>query len=141
MDYSYFSLIIKILMVVFIYFIVFFALKIMYKDVKRGKKANGLDWKLRVESSLLDHSTKPGDEIPLGNALTIGRSEACQLVLATEYVSSRHAKIYFEEGRYVIEDLNSTNGTYLNETKIVNKKILQLGDIIKLADVTFKVIE
>jgi len=113
----------------------------MYKDVKRGNKNNGLDWKLQVESSLLDHSTKPGDEIPLGNALTIGRSETCQLVLATEYVSSKHAKIYFEDGRYILEDLQSTNGTYLNDTKVINKKILQLGDRIKLADVTFKVIE
>ena len=46
-----------------------------------------------------------------------------------------------EYTEYIIEDLGSTNGTYLNGNPIVNRAFLDVGDIIKLGDFTVKVVE
>lgn len=48
------------------------------------------------------------------------------------YVSRKHAQILFENGKFYIEDLGSTNGTFLNDKLITEKMELKDGDIIKL---------
>ncbi|MEW6185804.1 MAG: cyclic nucleotide-binding domain-containing protein, partial [Thermodesulfobacteriota bacterium] len=73
-------------------------------------------------------------EFPLGmEKLRIGRSGYNDLILADGKVSREHAEIYFETGRYVIEDLNSTNGVYLNDG-LVRKIPLKSGDRITIGD-------
>ena len=54
----------------------------------------------------------------LGDHLKIGRSTDCQLILDDDYVSTRHARIYRSDGGYLVEDLGSTNGTYLNNERL-----------------------
>lgn len=73
--------------------------------------------------------------------ITIGRKEGNTIILKDPYISSHHARIYKDEAEYIIEDLGSTNGTYLNGNPIVNKAFLDVGDIIKLGDFTVKVVE
>lgn len=68
-----------------------------------------------------------GSEIKIGaNLITIGRDPAVDFVLDDSEVSRSHAKIYYEDGSYFIEDLDSTNGTFVNGKCI--KKPLQLKD-------------
>ena len=70
----------------------------------------------------------------------IGKSHRARLCIERETVSNFHAKIDFVNGSYYIEDMNSTNGTYLNE-EIVNykeRKRLNPGDIIRFADVKYR---
>ncbi|WP_232547377.1 FHA domain-containing protein [Propioniciclava soli] len=59
-----------------------------------------------------------GLTMELGQALQIGRSTDCQLILDDDYVSTRHARIVRGERGYLVEDLGSTNGTYLNNERI-----------------------
>ncbi|OAT81415.1 FhaA domain-containing protein [Desulfotomaculum copahuensis] len=63
--------------------------------------------------------------------LVIGRRDTCDLVLADTSVSRRHAQISFRQGEYVITDLGSTNGVYVNGVR-VNSKVLAPGDTIKI---------
>jgi pSer/pThr/pTyr-binding forkhead associated (FHA) protein len=71
-------------------------------------------------------------EIPLTQATaTIGRLPDNSVQIDNLAVSGHHAKIYWEEGHYVIEDLGSLNGTYVNE-KRVGKATLLHGDQIKV---------
>ena len=65
--------------------------------------------------------------------LTIGRSNYNALVLDDEKVSRSHAEIHFEDGYYVVEDLNSTNGVQVNE-QLIHKMLLKSGDRITLGD-------
>lgn len=65
--------------------------------------------------------------------LKIGRSKYNDLVLDDEKVSRSHAEIYFEEGYYVIEDLNSTNGVQVND-QLIHKMLLKSGDRLTLGD-------
>ncbi len=131
LDLSFFGIILKVVLVVIIYIIIVQALKIMSRDVKRGggKGGKNLGWKLRLEYEGDGGSFVTGDIIPIGNKLTIGRNQSNHMVLPSQSVSNYHAVVYFEDGRYMLEDMNSTNGTFINGLK-VDKKSLQPGDEI-----------
>src|SRR5438128_1529982 len=61
--------------------------------------------------------------------MTIGRASACNIRIADSGVSSKHAKIWCENGQYFLMDLGSTNGTFVNE-KDVDREQLSDGDVI-----------
>lgn len=66
--------------------------------------------------------------------VVIGRENASNLVLKDPEISRRHARITYQAGRYYIEDLGSTNGTYLNEQRIQAQTSLNHGDVIRLGE-------
>lgn len=71
-------------------------------------------------------------EYPVGSsAVTIGRLPSNTVVVDNPAVSSQHARVMVEGGQFVVEDLNSRNGTFVNE-KPVNKHILQEGDVVRI---------
>ena len=60
-----------------------------------------------------------GTAIPLGDQqITIGRAADATLVLNDDYASTRHARLYPQNGEWIVEDLGSTNGTYLDREKV-----------------------
>ena len=78
-----------------------------------------------------------------GTSATIGRSTDCDINISTfnnsEFVSRKHCRIYYgqDSGNWYIEDLKSTNGTYVNYKKIFSPTILNDGDSIKLGKLEF----
>ncbi len=134
LDLSFFGVVLKIILIAIIYIIIVSALKIMSKDVKRGvgKGSNNLGWKIKLVYPGDGGNFVEGDIVPIGNKLTIGRNKNNQMILPSPSVSNYHAKIYFEDGRYMLEDLNSTNGTFINGI-MVDKKSLQPGDEISIS--------
>jgi pSer/pThr/pTyr-binding forkhead associated (FHA) protein len=62
----------------------------------------------------------------------IGRGEKCRLVLDDTYVSTVHARIFANGERYMLEDLGSTNGTYLNRKRVTSPVELRRGDQVKI---------
>ena len=83
--------------------------------------------------------TDTGEAHDLKDSSIIGKSETSDIVINNRYVSRRHARITRENGKFYIEDLGSTNKTYINGNKIpVNEKIpIEVGDLITLADTEF----
>lgn len=63
----------------------------------------------------------------------VGRGSDCHVILPERQVSRYHAKIWYENGRYLLEDLESKNGTYLNGAPVTEKVALQDGDEISIA--------
>src|SRR3954469_6324036 len=61
--------------------------------------------------------------------MTIGRASACNIRIGDAGVSSKHAKIWCEDGQYFLMDLGSTNGTFVNE-RDVDREQLSDGDVI-----------
>ena len=60
-----------------------------------------------------------GTTIPLtSSGVLIGRAPSCTLVLDDDYSSSRHARIFPQGGQWFVEDLGSTNGTYIGEERV-----------------------
>jgi pSer/pThr/pTyr-binding forkhead associated (FHA) protein len=69
-----------------------------------------------------------GTVVPLGaTPITIGRAADSTLVLDDDYASTNHCRIYSAGGEWVVEDLNSTNGTWLDRTRITRPTVLPLG--------------
>ena len=137
------SLIMRFAIIAIIYIIIIFALRIMYKDIKGGgkkrptvKKTIGLEVIERGENFNL----RVGAVIPLNNELSIGRNEENLLILGDKYVSSHHAKIYLKNTDYVLQDLRSTNGTLMNNKKVIDTVFIKKGDEIKIGTSVFKVI-
>ena len=70
---------------------------------------------------------------------TIGRDESNELILSDETVSSFHAKIRFHHKQWWVEDMQSTNGTFLNEERIYTPTILVNEDDIILGKIVLNV--
>jgi pSer/pThr/pTyr-binding forkhead associated (FHA) protein len=68
---------------------------------------------------VITKGAKNGLEMPLGDGpLTIGRSNESNLIIRDDYTSTHHARLMLWNGRWVIQDLDSTNGTFLNGTRV-----------------------
>ena len=72
-----------------------------------------------------------------GETTTIGRAVECDIVITSKRVSREHARLV-RDGRHVmLEDLNSTNGTFLNDERILEPVELRDGDSVGVGDVKF----
>ena len=80
-----------------------------------------------------------GTTVPLGtSAVLIGRAPSCTLVLDDDYSSSRHARIYPENGQWYVEDLGSTNGTFVGRQKIAEPTPVAIGSQVKVGQSTLE---
>ena len=74
-----------------------------------------------------------GTKITLGEApITIGRAEDSTLVITDDYSSARHARLVARGGQWFIEDLGSTNGTYLDRARVSGPTPVPLGVPIRI---------
>ncbi|MCW2724398.1 MAG: hypothetical protein JWN35_1319 [Frankiales bacterium] len=74
-----------------------------------------------------------GTTISLGEAaVTLGRADDSTLVLTDDYASSRHARLVPGDGSWLVEDLGSTNGTYLGQNKVTRPTPVPLGQPIRI---------
>ncbi|PWV45310.1 MULTISPECIES: FHA domain-containing protein [Nocardiopsis] len=64
--------------------------------------------------------------------ILIGRAPDSTLVITDDYASGRHARVYSENGRWFVEDLNSTNGTYLGQQKLNRPQPITVGQPIRI---------
>ena len=69
--------------------------------------------------------------------LMIGRDPNCDLALLDEALSAHHARVTFHHGQWWLEDLNSTNGTFLNREKLTTPAVLITGDEFKCGNTNF----
>ena len=72
--------------------------------------------------------------------VTIGRSDACDLRVDDTYLSSRHARVANDDGDLSIEDLGSTNGTYVNQELVRGRVHLERGDVVQVGGALFEVV-
>ncbi len=64
--------------------------------------------------------------------ILIGRAPDSTLVITDDYASGRHARVYSDNGRWFVEDLNSTNGTYLGQQKLNRPQPITVGQPIRI---------
>lgn len=107
---------------------------VAYAEPKRKKKAlSGAPTSIAVIDGPLVGST-----IPLtGATIVVGRSPDSALVLNDSYSSARHARFFLSEGTWFIEDLQSTNGTYVNGGRIDHPIPVNSGDEVRIGHTTF----
>lgn len=133
-----------VIFIIILYVIIYFALKIMYKDVKGGGKKRPQKPKKSYGLEVIDVSEgsniKEGSVIPVRDVITIGRKEDNTIVLPDPHVSGNHAKIIIKNSIMFIEDLNSTNGVFVNRNRITDRTKLFARDEISIGTTKFKVL-
>ena len=90
-----------------------------------GAKSSGL---LRV----IEPTDHKGITYELADELTVGRAGGCQITLDDTYVSQLHARVFRRDGQLYVEDLGSTNGTYLNRKKVTAPIAIRKGDRVQI---------
>ncbi|GEL96088.1 FHA domain-containing protein FhaB/FipA [Cellulomonas composti] len=74
-----------------------------------------------------------GTTVPLGqSAVLIGRAPGCSLVVDDDYTSSRHARIFPRGDQWYVEDLGSTNGTFVGEQRLTAPVLLTVGTAVRV---------
>ncbi len=92
--------------------------------VKKGRAAHQL---------VVTAGALAGTRITLGeHPITIGRAEDSTLVITDDYASARHARLVPRAGQWLLEDLGSTNGTYLGNAKVTAPTPVPLGVPIRI---------
>lgn len=110
------------------------------KSAKPIQTEEKKSYALEVQNTFAGSKFKPGTIVPMRNIITLGRKEGNSIVLADKFVSSNHARIYVKDNIIILEDLNSTNGTFVNDQRVSGKIRLGVNDSIRLGSTVFKII-
>ena len=93
----------------------------------------------RLGLEFIEPLDRVGEHIDVNTAIVIGRGADCDLSIVDTYLSSRHARVSLDDGELTIEDLGSTNGTYVNQEAVNGRMFLERGDIVQVGGVLFEV--
>ena len=98
------------------------------RPARPGRAARGAPQRLLVTGGSL-----VGTSIGLADQqITIGRANDATLVLSDDYASSRHARLFPQNGQWIVEDLGSTNGTYLDRQTVTQPTPVPAGVPIRI---------
>jgi pSer/pThr/pTyr-binding forkhead associated (FHA) protein len=89
---------------------------------------------------VVEPEDRAGDRFSLDGETTIGRSPGCGIATTYDiYSSTLHARLFRDNGRVYVEDLGSTNGTFVNSERITKPTKLGRGDILQVGATVFQV--
>jgi pSer/pThr/pTyr-binding forkhead associated (FHA) protein len=135
--------VLKYALLVLLYFFVFRAIRSVASDLGTRRQASPTEVRpagpapsrgRRGPSAVLVHGPdgqKPST-VRLAGATDVGRAESCTITVDDTYVSQHHARFFERDGAWYIEDLGSTNGTYLNDQRVTQAAEVQAGDVVRL---------
>jgi FHA domain len=81
---------------------------------------------------------EPGRTFDVGDGAMFGRADGADIHVEDQFASSSHARIYDHGGAMYLEDMGSTNGTYLNGRKVKSAEPLGTGDTIRIGDSEYR---
>jgi hypothetical protein len=99
-----------------------------------GAAAGGDAWLVALRGGGLGE----GERFDLIGGLSIGRSAEADVRIVDRYASGVHARIFSRDGRTYVEDMNSTNGTLLNDAALSGEAELVDGDVVRIGDTEFR---
>lgn len=131
-------LFLRLALVLALYAFLAWALYTLWRDLRRhGESAGavqvpGIELNLKVPDGwVTQRFTVP--------EILIGRDPACDCQLDDMTVSARHSKLTYHHNQWWVEDVGSTNGTYLNHENVTTATVLATGDDLQIGQVTLKV--
>ena len=88
----------------------------------------------RPQLVVLEPAELFGRVFPLDAEASIGRAAGCQITLDDTYSSQIHARLFTRDGTWQVEDLGSTNGTWLNRQKVSGPMVIKPGDHLQIGN-------
>ena len=138
--------ILKYGLVFVVYIFIFSVVKLVYMDIadtrRRSKsEEEGLGY-LKLINLRRDVPFKVFESYSVQESTLIGRSKKCDIYIPDPYLSKQHARIFFKDAEFYIEDLKSTNGTAVNGKKIGVRPVkIKDSDKIKIGHLNFLFID
>ena len=135
------ALLARLAFVVLLYLFVFSALVALRRSVRAQAALAGQPHSpatlTLAEATPVDGPV--GRVVPIDRPLTIGRRAECEIVLQDDAVSGRHARIAWDTDTWQVEDLASTNGTFVNGRRVTRPTRLKSGDALRVGNATWRV--
>ncbi len=135
------SIAFKYIFIFIIYAFLLSIIRLIYLDINNIGKTNDSRVYLKLLNVKEELGFKVFENYPLGQEETIGRSSSNTIVIRDPFMSKNHCKIYLEDSRYLLEDLNSANGSFLNGARLEDREGLDNGDIIRIGQMEFVFVE
>ena len=137
----------KFLFIALLYLFIARAVRVIYLDLvgprvarARQQRTQGtVKRKGTPRSVAVAEPDKPARTFTLSEELTFGRGDGCDVSLNDTYVSTRHARLFQKDGTWFVEDLGSTNGTYLNRVKVTSPSPIAVGDEVRVGKTTVEI--
>ena len=142
-----FIFVLRIAVVLLLYFFLWQVLRFVVRDLRAGNQlsADGVTKSPYGQLVVLragQSGVAAGKIFPLGPSNIIGRSlENCEIALNDTFLSSQHARLELQGDIWVLEDLRSTNGTFVNEIEVRDAISLEEGDIIRVGRVEMRLMQ
>jgi len=89
---------------------------------------------------VIEPASTRGQTYDLNDELTLGRAAGCHVTIDDTFVSQLHARLFRRDNQYFVEDLGSTNGTYLNRKKISAPIAIRKGDRLQVGKTVLELI-
>ncbi|HEY5526317.1 MAG TPA: FHA domain-containing protein [Candidatus Anoxymicrobiaceae bacterium] len=124
-----------------LYIFLILVVRAIYRDMKQPEAAprNGRRKKRELPQLIVITADRNvGARYMLGDDLRVGRAANSNVVIDDTYASQQHARIFANDDTFFVEDLGSTNGTYVNGRKISYPLELRVGDRIKIGKTVFE---
>ena len=106
-----------------------------------NRRAQGMDLRDGIDPRLVVIAAMghdPQAELVIGDSATLGRSQSADIKVDDPFASSAHARI-FPRGQFMyIEDMGSTNGTYLNGRQLRQPERLKVSDSVRIGDTEYR---
>ncbi|MCS7246258.1 MAG: FHA domain-containing protein [Thermomicrobium sp.] len=138
LPFEWFVLLLRLVFAFLLYFFIFLVARVTLRELAAvGEVGGGHDGPpghLIVQSPGTT-GLRPGTRLPLEPVTVIGRHPSCTIRLDDSFVSTEHAQLTWEHGRWWIADLKSTNGTRVNGRPVTAPTGLRYGDVIEIGDV------
>jgi pSer/pThr/pTyr-binding forkhead associated (FHA) protein len=101
---------------------------------RKERKAAAKAAKAVPQLVVLEPADQRGRGYQLGNEASLGRAAGCQITVDDTYVSQIHARVFTRDGQWFVEDLGSTNGTWLNRHKVSGPMVIERGDKLQVGN-------
>jgi pSer/pThr/pTyr-binding forkhead associated (FHA) protein len=131
-------LVLRIALVLALYAFIGWALWVLWKDLQQQRKVL-----VTPQVPAIDLEFRTGDEaqketftIP---EVTIGRDPRCEFQIQSETVSVRHAQLSYHHGQWWLEDLDSTNGSFLNNERVMTSTVIVSGDQLRCGEISISI--
>jgi hypothetical protein len=136
-------LLLRVAVVLLLYFFLWQVLRYVMRDLRLGGTATGgagsSPYGQLVVVRAGQSGVAVGKAFPLGPSNILGRSlENCEIALNDSFLSSQHARLELQGDEWVLEDLRSTNGTFVNEMEVRDATIVEEGDVIRVGRVEMR---
>lgn len=126
-------LVIRLSLTLALYAFLAYAVKIIWQDLR--KQTDTTAFAQVPPISLQPENLQKSTAFKL-NEISLGRSPLCDLPIQDDTVSAHHARLYFRKNQWWVEDNESSNGSFLNDSPVTTPTVLTSGDQLKLGSFT-----